>query len=390
MNLGAKLDRLRGTASSTIDRMSGLPRRAAAHRPARGCGERRAEHLAEQLQARPVAGGLFLSERTCALRPPTPGPVDLTLLPEVCTLSAPDWVYLDTETTGLSGGVGNLAFMVGVARRGPDHTLLVRQYVLAGFAAEAAMLRELVDWIGPEALLVSFNGKCFDMPLLASRLALHRLPDRLSGLAHLDLMYPLRRAYRRRWPDCRLQTAERLRIGLERIDDLPGAEAPAAWRHWLHQGDSGPLARVLEHNRQDVVSLAELHACLVADYGGHGRRGPDHDAIARSWARCGQTARALRVWEQAHDLLDERGLLELADTYRRTNRWQQAEAVWLQLFRRGSRAAALALSKYHEHRRRDPGRAIRFAGHCEGEGRAARLARLQAKCGPNLCLPLEG
>ena len=113
------------------------------------------------------------------------------------------------------------------------------------------MLRELREWLTPDDELVSYNGRCFDAPLLATRFRMHGMADPLADRPHRDLLHEVRRRHRTDWSDCRL-------LGIEREDDLPGSEAPAAWRSFLANGEPGPLARVLAHNRQDLVSLARL------------------------------------------------------------------------------------------------------------------------------------
>ena len=314
-------------------------------------------------------------------------PAGLTALPEVCDLDAPDWVYLDTETTGLSGGVGNLAFMVGVARyRGGN--LQVCQFLLAGFAGEQRMLSDLVHWIGPRAVLVSYNGKCFDLPLLDARSRLYRNDRDLSALPHLDLMYSVRRAYQRHWPDCRLQTAERRLLDLQRVGDLPGAEAPAAWQAWLRDGRTRRLAQVMRHNYQDVVSLALLHRRLTQDYAGAPRSGLNHAAVGAAWNAVGRADLARQVWERAGGFLGDRGRLQLAALYRRQGQWPQAEALWMALHAQGDATAARELSKYYEHRRHDYRKALDFAVCCEAWERETRVARLERKIGGTLQLPL--
>lgn len=171
-------------------------------------------------------------------------------------------IFLDTETTGLAGGAGTLAFLVGVARLAAD-VLELTQWLLTAFSGEAALLDCLAAALGPEDLLVSFNGKAFDLPLLETRA---RLLGRAGGLRrrpHIDLLHALRRAHGRRLPDCRLKTAEVHLLGFERADDLPGALAPAAWRAWLTRGEAGRLAEVLAHNRHDLLSTALLLAVLA-------------------------------------------------------------------------------------------------------------------------------
>jgi uncharacterized protein YprB with RNaseH-like and TPR domain len=164
-------------------------------------------------------------------------------------------LHFDTETTGLAGGTGTRAFMIGAADW-LDGRFRIRQLTLTTMAAEAAMLHTFAEWLSGDTVLVSYNGKCYDVPLLATRYRLARLPNPLAGLAHLDLLHPVRRHWKRQWPNCRLATAERQLLGVVREDDLPGAEAPAAWLTYLRGGSARNLRRVAAHNAQDLKSLA--------------------------------------------------------------------------------------------------------------------------------------
>ena len=165
-------------------------------------------------------------------------------------------LLFDTETTGLSGGAGTRAFQIGAAHFADDG-LHIRQLLITRLDAEAAMLQRFADWLGGRTL-VSYNGRSFDAPLLRTRWRLHRQPDACDGLPHLDLVHPVRRLYREVWPDCRMATVERQLLGIARANDLPGSEAPQAFRRWLQCRDDGPLRGVLAHNAQDLVSLARL------------------------------------------------------------------------------------------------------------------------------------
>ena len=380
MNLAAKIDRVRGKpVAHESDALVSRLKRLRPGVDGRAPGVATVATLRRAVQADRETDGVLLRSREYPLPSAGFDPAALSMLPEVYGLRAPDWVYIDTETTGLSGGAGNLAFMVGVARYAGDRGLEVRQYVLANFAAEARMLRELSDWVGRDAVLVSYNGKCFDLPLLAARMRMHRIAGDPATLPHLDLMYSVRRAYRRHWPDCRLQTAEKRLLDLHRIGDLAGAEAPAAWLAWLRCGVTTQLVRVLEHNYQDVASLALLHQRLLHDYAGSGRPGLNHAGIGKAWRAAGQDQLARRVWEGAGSALDDDGRLQLAALYRQHGQWAQAENLWLDLHARGNAAAALELSKYYEHRKRDYRKAIDFARHCSGPDREARAARLRDK-----------
>jgi len=166
-------------------------------------------------------------------------------------------LQFDTETTGLSGGTGTRAFMIGAADWQTGQ-LRVRQLFLSTMAAETAMLQTFAQWLEPDTVLVSYNGRCYDAPLLATRYRLARMTNPLTPLRHLDLLFPVRRRYRGVWENCRLATIERHLLGVIREDDLPGSEAPQAWRDYLRGGSSRNLRRVAEHNDQDLRSLSAL------------------------------------------------------------------------------------------------------------------------------------
>lgn len=172
-------------------------------------------------------------------------------------------VLLDTETTGLAGGTGTKAFLVGLATLTPA-AIQVQQWLLTQLAGEAALLRALAQALPPEPVLVTYNGKSFDLPLLRTRYRMQRLREPFGDALHLDLLNPVRRRYRREWPNCRLATVEARLLGRPRSDDLPGSEAPAAWRDFLLTGQTHDLRRVLTHNARDLVSLAHVLAQLQA------------------------------------------------------------------------------------------------------------------------------
>lgn len=163
----------------------------------------------------------------------------------------------DTETTGLAGGTGTRAFMIGAADW-RDGGLRLRQLLMTTMGAEHAMLDAFASWLAADTVLLSYNGKCYDRPLLSTRYTLARLADPVLGRAHIDLLHPVRRRYRGVWENCRLATAERQLLGVVREDDLPGAEAPAAWLSYLRGGSADKLRRVGHHNAQDLRSLVGL------------------------------------------------------------------------------------------------------------------------------------
>lgn len=227
--------------------------------------------LAARLGGEMAAPELILVERSYPLWHKL-GRVSLTTLlharGEMFPADPRHCLFLDTETTGLAGGSGTLAFMIGVGRLQPSGsgggTFNVRQYLICGFAGEGAMLDALAKEVNADDCLVTFNGKSYDLPLLATR---HRLLGRanpLSGLAHLDLLHPLRRIYGKQFADCRLKTLEEQVLGHRRDNDLPGSEAPKAWLDWLKRREMNMLAEVARHNRGDVLAMAALCHCLGA------------------------------------------------------------------------------------------------------------------------------
>jgi uncharacterized protein YprB with RNaseH-like and TPR domain len=177
-------------------------------------------------------------------------------------IDAQQLLLLDTETSGLAGGTGTVAFLVGLASVSRE-TLCVRQFLMTGFGAERSMLERVHSLAPPRSLLVTFNGKSFDIPLLKTRARLAGIESPYDSFAHLDLLHVTRRRLRLGWPDCRLRTAEERVLGLWREHDLPGSAVPEAWRRWLQARVAAPLADIVEHNRQDLLSLAALLAVLA-------------------------------------------------------------------------------------------------------------------------------
>ncbi|MGN7916023.1 ribonuclease H-like domain-containing protein [Lysobacter antibioticus] len=214
-----------------------------------------------------IAPGLYFSEVHLSLPAPQ---VSLSLAFAKRPDDALDprrLMFFDTETTGLAGGTGTRAFMIGAAdwHRDAVHGdgLRIRQLTIATLAAEPAMLRAFAQWLTPDTVLSSYNGRCYDAPLLNTRYRLARIANPLAGLDHVDLLFPTRRLYRGVWENCKLATIERELLRIVREDDLPGSQAPAAWLHYLRGGSSALLRRVAAHNHQDVVTLAQLMLKLV-------------------------------------------------------------------------------------------------------------------------------
>ena len=261
-------------------------------------------------------------------------------------------LFIDTETTGLSGGTGTVAFILGLARINGD-TVEVRQYFLTCFAGEPAMLEHALGWITDTSHLVSFNGKSFDIPLLVTRYRLARIANPLSALPHMDLLHRTRAAFKRNWPDCRLQTAEQYLLKLFREDDVPGHLIPQIWTDLLQNGGTRSLRGVVDHNRIDILSLIALAGVLGKTYAEPGQKYADPLGIARAHRRAGDESTALLHLEDHGDPLSDAAQLELAGLYARSGRLDKAVPVWESLAEKNVLCAMERLAIYHEHKQRD-------------------------------------
>jgi len=290
-----------------------------------------------------------------------------------------DLICLDTETSGLSGGTGTWAFVTGLLR-GSSEGWQLRQYLLTRLDAESVYLEAIAAELEGAGLLISYNGLSFDIPLLATRFRLSGQGDPLPALPHLDLLRPVRRAYGRVWPDCRLASVEQRLLGFKRKDDLPGSEAPAAWLAWLRAGEMTPLAGVLRHNRWDLLSLAALIPRMGEVFSDPGAFDADVRTIAAYHHAQGRSEQAFHLLQSERHRLDRVGLLDLARLHRRRGAWDQASAIWEQLNATGDIEARAELAKYHEHRTRDLRLALALAlALPPGPSTERRCARLNAK-----------
>ena len=337
--------------------------------------------LERRLAPRPRHGRVLLGVPLVSDRPPW------TAVHPVAGASAthpPDteptgaWLCLDTETSGLAGGTGTWAFLTGLLRADGDGWLL-RQYLLTQLDAEPEYLARVGAELTAPVRLVTYNGRGFDAPLLATRFRLAGQRNALAEHPHLDLLGPTRRAFSRRWPDCRLVTAESRLLGFVRTGDLPGSAAPAAWLDWLRRGETGPLAAVLRHNRDDLLSLAGLLPALEAVYHDPAVHGADVRAVAAAW-QPQDPARALRILSASRHDLDAPGLRDLARLYRRGGDWGGALNIWEGLAADGDGVARAALARFHEHRSGDLARALELTESLPpGPDREHRRERLRAK-----------
>ncbi len=260
-------------------------------------------------------------------------------------------VYIDTETTGLSGGSGTLAFLVGIAVVDTE-AIELTQFLMTGFSAEAASLKAFAECLTPNDQLVSYNGKGYDLPLLMTRFRIQAIQHPFDGLPHLDLLHPVRRLFGKAWDDCRLITVEENLLGFKRVDDLPGSEAPEAWFSYIRGGHADKLIKVVEHNQQDMVSLAVAHSVLTQAIEQPQAFNADLYALARWLSEYNEdTARELLQSRLEH--LGDDGRRLLGRFLRRAGHWPQAVQLWESLADGGCTDSIERLAKYHEHISKD-------------------------------------
>ncbi|HEQ72611.1 MAG TPA: hypothetical protein ENN69_08995 [Spirochaetia bacterium] len=272
-----------------------------------------------------------------------------------------DLLFFDTESTGLSGGAGNTIFLLGIGRPEGEE-LVIEQYFLADFPGEKEFLSACLSLFSPNRLLVSYNGRTFDAPVLAARFALHRLSCPLPR--HCDLLPPTRRLWKHTVGSCSLKNIERAVLGVKRENDVDGAEVPERYFRYLRSRDPRHLDEVVTHNEIDVLSLSRLLGVLERL-----RREPEH-AQAPATAPADVSALAALVAphdaERAFKLLevglasgDIRAGLSLGFRYKQCGRQAEAQRVFERLFEiRGDLTAGIEIAKYAEHRARDPERAL--------------------------------
>ncbi|MBA7466392.1 hypothetical protein ES707_01573 [subsurface metagenome] len=281
------------------------------------------------------------------------------LLPAGFTPS--DLLFFDTETTGLSGGAGNSAFLVGMAWI-DGQMLATEQLFLKDFPGEGEFLSVLERRLSQHRMFVSYNGRAFDAHVLRTRFLLNRMELTLEQ--QTDLLYWSRRLWRRTLPDCSLGTIEREILGIVRGVDVAGFEVPGIYLDFLRSGEPGRLDAVLEHNLQDVRTLADLlitiNSILVS------REKAPEAAVQRadrtalgSFFLSRDESRGVELLKSSFADGDEGAGRALSLYYKRRGAWREAVDLWKQMAsKRKSLFAGIELAKYFEHRERNPDQAL--------------------------------
>ena len=302
-------------------------------------------------------------------------------------------LFVDTETTGLSGGTGTLPFLIGLAWF-EDESLRVEQLLLRRPGEEVPMLRRLAERIDASSALVSYNGKSYDWPLLRNRFVLNRVPV-AAPAAHLDLLHCARRVFKRRLGRVRLVNLEERVLGMRRERDVDGSEIPALFWELVRGGDGNVIAPVIEHNANDLIALAAILVQLCELYD---ELRPEHEpadrlGVAHVAVRAADVERAARYADAAAagggpDDVTADALWLASELARKRGDHQARETLLhrgLEVAAADERRAArfhLALAKHYEHQVKDFDRALVHArasdleeGTARRDHRVARVLR---------------
>ncbi len=278
-------------------------------------------------------------------------------------LSREEMLFMDTETTGLSSGAGTVAFLVGLGFF-ENGRFVVEQYLMRDYPEERYLLSAVADRMRRYPFLCTFNGKTFDVPLLRSRMTLNRIATDCLDSLHGDLLPPARRIWKLRLGRCKLSTLESALLGVDRVDDLPGSEVPTAYFRYLKLHDFFPLERIMEHNRQDIVSLAQLlfYACQCLSRPEEVASQLDLFSMAKALSHTDEQ-KAVKCYRLcAHGETRAGAYSALALHEKRVGNAAQAVKLYQTMVKRGDRPveACEALAKLYEHQLRDMERALMY------------------------------
>ncbi|HZS53677.1 MAG TPA: ribonuclease H-like domain-containing protein [Bryobacteraceae bacterium] len=328
---------------------------------------------------------------------------------EVPSTDCERWAFLDTETTGLAGGSGTYAFLIGVGRI-TTKGFHLRQFFMREYAEEISVLAALTDYLAGFDVLITYNGKTYDQPLLETRYRMCRYKPPFSRLAHLDLLHGARRLWKLRLESCRLMQLEQQILGFYREGDLPGEMIPYVYFEYLRSREAHRLMPVFHHNAIDILTLACLTAIVPAAFRDTGhealgrlgvRRGEDLSGIARWLIAANEPEKGLELLKRAVDsgLPDRflfKALWDIALLEKKLQRPHAALKVFTELAGCSNEyrsCAFVELAKYYEHEERNYGLALEFTNEAlsfnlspELTHRKARLERRLSKSKPRRLL----
>jgi hypothetical protein len=286
---------------------------------------------------------------------------NFTSSPSAGNFNLNDVVVVDTETTGLSGGVGTVPFLVGLGYFDND-CFIVRQHFLPDYCEELGFLEHLFDDL-PGKVIVSFNGRAFDLPLLTNRFLIQRTGSEFFARDHLDIIFTLRRFFRLKLPDCTLKTAESSLLGFERLNDVPSEQIPQIYFDYLRDGNPDSIYQVVIHNQWDILStlgvLVELNKFVEKAERADKLSEQDSWALGKFYLKRRDFSRAMTNFSKSEAVDNSyhfRNIFEASLLAKRMGDFEAALSYWQMLteaYNPSFYQALEELAKFHEHRTRD-------------------------------------
>jgi uncharacterized protein YprB with RNaseH-like and TPR domain len=322
---------------------------------------------------------------------------------EIASVPPERWAFLDTETTGLAGGTGTYAFLIGLGRITKEG-FRVRQYFMREFAEEASVLAALEAELNRFDVLITYNGKTYDQPLLETRYRMSRRKPPFGRLRHLDLLHGARRIWKLRLESCRLMHLEQQILGVYRDGDLPGEMIPYVYFEYLRSREAQRLVPIFHHNAMDILTLACLSAIVPAVF-----RRTDPSSLLEAGVRRGEDLLGIARWllnvdgvEQGLDLLKRavdaglpdfllfRTLWDIASLEKKLGRVHEAFPLFIELSacRNPFRAAAFEeIAKHYERNEKNAALALEFTNQALSFGECDSLLRRRARLEKRLAKP---
>ena len=276
-------------------------------------------------------------------------------------------LFLDLETTGLAGGTGTWAFLLG-AGWVENHQFRIRQYFLRQPSEERAVLLHFTRSFQNFHTLITFNGKSFDLPLINARQVLTRVHPILNPSTHIDLLHCARRFWKERFPSCSLQSLEQHLLQYLREGDILGEEIPGVYFDYLRRGETARLKQVFEHNRLDIITMAALLGVMgkIEKEDFLEKALPqDCYTLGLLFTKAGEPAKAetflLHSLKYGSRTLQKKALRTLGFLYKQLGRWENSASCWNRLLQEGEKdlAAYVELAKLYEHKIKDFPKALR-------------------------------
>jgi len=294
---------------------------------------------------------------------------DISYLKTACKITAetiirPDEiVFFDTETTGLAGGTGTVAFLVGIGRIVGD-SFIVKQFFMNDYHQEPSVLTQFADALVGAKAVATYNGKSFDAPLIKTRSIMNRINIELDKYVHFDFLHACRRLYKMRLERMKLTDVEEHILGMTRDDDIPGSEIPEIFFRFLKYGQEHILEKVMEHNLNDIVSLAKIAAKLLEAY-----KAPheiafaqDKYCAARTLCQLGKTTAAEEIFSEIKDDMTQ-AKEQLAYLKRKLGRYEEAAILFSELTQesRFEIKYEIEIAKIMEHKLKKYEQALNYA-----------------------------